>query len=58
MAQSAIYTMHKHGRPMAKPKVILQAFLQLLSPLTRLSARKRAKNTGFLKGAIRSDFGS
>jgi len=52
MAQSAVYTMHKHGQPLAKPRMIAFALLQLLSPLTLLSARKRAKNIGFLRGSL------
>lgn len=54
MAQSAIYAMRKHGRPMARERVIVQATLQILSPLTLLSPRKRAKNVAFLKGAIQT----
>jgi GT2 family glycosyltransferase len=52
MAQSAIYTMRKHNRPKARMQVIAHALLQLVSPLTLLSARKRAKSIGFLKGAL------
>lgn len=52
MAQSAIYAMHKHGQPMAALRIRLFALLQLLSPFTFLSKRKRAKNIGFLKGAM------
>lgn len=53
MAQSAIYAMRKHDRPLARTRVIASATLQLLSPLTLLSARKRAKNIAFFKGAVR-----
>ncbi len=52
MAQSAVYAMRKHDRPLARARVILGAAVQLLSPLTLLSARKRAKNIAFLKGAL------
>jgi len=52
MTQSAIYTMRKHDRPMARMRVIGHAILQLASPLTLLCARKRAKAVGFLKGAL------
>lgn len=52
MAQSAIYTMRKHDRPMASLRVIAHAVLQLVSPLTLLSARKRAKSVSFLRGAL------
>jgi N-acetylglucosaminyl-diphospho-decaprenol L-rhamnosyltransferase len=54
MAQSAIYTMRKHDRPMARARVISLAVVQLLSPLNLLSPRKRAKSAGFLKGALAS----
>lgn len=54
MAQSAIYAMRKHKRPMARLRVTGFAVLQLLSPLTLLSARKRAKNLAFLKGALQT----
>ncbi|MFL4469681.1 glycosyltransferase family 2 protein [Tateyamaria armeniaca] len=53
MAQSAVYTMRKHERPFARAQIIGWALLQLASPLTLLSARKRAKNMGFLQGALR-----
>jgi len=52
MAQSAVYAMAKHGIPFAKAKVIGTALLQMLSPFNLLSARKRSKNMGFLKGAF------
>jgi hypothetical protein len=52
MGQSAVYAMEKHGRPAPKAKVVLDAILQLLSPLTLLSTRKRAKALGFLQGSL------
>jgi GT2 family glycosyltransferase len=52
MAESAIYTMRKHDRPFARTRVIGRAVMQLLSPLNLFSARKRAKNLGFMKGAV------
>ena len=48
MAQSAVYTMKKHSRMLPGPRVVTQAALQMLSPLTWISARKRAKSFGFL----------
>lgn len=52
MGQSAVYAMEKHGRPAPKAKVVLDAVMQLLSPLTLLSRRKRAKALGFLRGSL------
>lgn len=52
MGQSAVYAMEKHGRPAPKAKVVLDAVMQLLSPLTLLSKRKRAKALGFLQGSL------
>ncbi len=52
MAFSAVYTMQKHHRPLPRTRIIAAALLQVLSPLTLLSARKRAKHIAFLKGAL------
>jgi GT2 family glycosyltransferase len=52
MGQSAVYAMEKHGRPAPKAKVVLDAVMQLLSPLALLSRRKRAKALGFLRGSL------
>lgn len=52
MAQSAVYTMRKHSRPFARSRIVAWALLQMLSPLNLVSARKRAKHLGFLKGAL------
>ena len=52
MARSAVYTMRKHGRPLARTRILGLALMQMLSPLNLLSARKRAKNVGFLSGSL------
>lgn len=52
MAQSAVYTMRKHGRPMARARIVGWALMQMVSPINLLSARKRSKNIGFLQGAM------
>lgn len=52
MARSAVYAMRKHGRPLARTRILARALMQMLSPLNLLSARKRAKNVGFLIGSL------
>ncbi|TRB05586.1 glycosyltransferase family 2 protein [Agrobacterium tumefaciens] len=52
MAQSRIYAGQKHHRPLAKTSTLLQGCLLLLSPYVLVSARRRAKALGFLRGAL------
>lgn len=52
MGRSRVYATRKHGLPGAGRKALTSALLQLLSPLTLLSARKRAKQTAFLRGIL------
>lgn len=52
MAHSRIYTMHKHGFGHAKRNTVASAILQLISPASMISKRKRMKAWGFLKGAL------
>ncbi|APX13353.1 glycosyltransferase family 2 protein [Tateyamaria omphalii] len=52
MAQSAIYAMEKHGQTGARRRIIAHGLMQLISPITLISARKRAKAMGFVKGAL------
>jgi len=52
MAQSRIYTGIKHRRPFPRISTLAQALALILSPSVLLSARRRAKASGFLKGAI------
>ena len=53
MAQSRIYTGLKHQRPFPRLSTLIQALALILSPIVLLSARRRAKARGFLKGAIK-----
>ncbi len=52
MGRSRVYATRKHGLPGAGCKAFTSALLQLLSPLTLLSARKRAKQAAFLRGIV------
>ncbi|MFK3856102.1 glycosyltransferase family 2 protein [Agrobacterium pusense] len=52
MAQSRIYTGIKHQRPLVIFSTFLQAIALCASPSIVISARRRAKATGFLAGAI------
>ena len=52
MGRSRVYATRKHGLPGAGRKAFTSALLQLLSPLTLLSARKRAKQAAFLRGIV------
>lgn len=52
MGRSRVYAMRKHGLTGAALKTLMPAFAQLISPITLLSARKRAKQKAFLKGVI------
>lgn len=52
MGRSRVYAMRKHGRPFAASLAIGRALVQMLSPLTVLSARKRAKHVAFLRGTL------
>ncbi len=50
LAKSRIQTLRKHNRPFPKLRSNLLAFAKLASPENIFSARKRAKNIGFLMG--------
>lgn len=50
MGRSRVYATRKHHLPGAGRKALLSAVAQLISPLTLLSARKRAKQAAFLRG--------
>ena len=50
MGQSRVYACRKHGMRGAFRKAMTEALGQLLSPLTLLSARKRAKHLAYLRG--------
>lgn len=50
MGRSRVYATRKHKRPHAFGRALMQALLQVLSPVILVSARKRAKHLAFLKG--------
>lgn len=52
MGQSRVYVARKHDVPRAFHGALASAFLQIISPLTVLSVRKRAKHIAFLKGVL------
>lgn len=52
MGQSRIYAARKHAMPNAAITAFLGAALQLLSPMTLLSGRKRAKHIAYLRGVL------
>jgi GT2 family glycosyltransferase len=52
MGQSRVYAMRKHNRPMPFLRSLGRATLQLLSPTTWLSRRKRTKQVHFLRGIL------
>jgi GT2 family glycosyltransferase len=52
MGRSRVYAMRKHGRPFPKLRSFGWAALQLASPFTWLSRRKRTKQLEFLRGVL------
>jgi N-acetylglucosaminyl-diphospho-decaprenol L-rhamnosyltransferase len=52
MGQSRVYAMRKHNRPMPLLRSLGRATLQLLSPATWISRRKRTKQVNFLRGIL------
>lgn len=52
MGQSRVYVARKHDVPWAFHRALASAFLQIISPLAVLSARKRSKQIAFLKGVL------
>ena len=52
LARSAIYASRKHGRPMPVILTLLEATKNMASIQNLFSKRKRAKNIGFLRGAL------
>ena len=51
-ARSRAYALAKYGHPRPLLNTLLAAVFRVLGPDTLLSKRKRAKNVGYLKGAI------
>jgi GT2 family glycosyltransferase len=59
MGRSRVYATRKHNVARAGRKALLSALVQLASPVTLFSKRKRAKQLAFLNGvlgALRQDF--
>lgn len=52
MGRSRVYAARKHGLPGAGGRALASALGQLASPLTVLSARRRAKQAAFLRGVL------
>lgn len=55
IAQSRMYIERRHGISMARSRAWVRAIAKLLSPLTLLSARKRAQALAYLNGTLRFD---
>ncbi len=53
LGRSKVYAFGKHDIPFSQPKLLMQAFGQLLLPHNLISSRKRAKHMGFLEGVRR-----
>ncbi|MEP4308115.1 MAG: glycosyltransferase family 2 protein [Lentilitoribacter sp.] len=51
-ARSRVYTLGKYGHPRPKLNTLLAAMLRVIGLDTLLSKRKRAKNFGYMRGAI------
>lgn len=54
MGQSRVYGAEKHEVPLGFLKALMEATIQLLSPLTLLSPRKRAKNWYYFRAVLSS----
>ena len=54
MGQSRVYAARKHGQPMAYLRALTDALVQLLSPITLLSSRKRAKHWNYFRAVLSS----
>ena len=52
LARSRVYALGKYGHPRPKLNTLGAAVLRLLGPDMLFSKRRRAKNIGFLKGAL------
>ena len=53
MGKSRIYSTTKYEIPWAKSRALFDSLLQILSPINIISARKRAKNWGYIQGILR-----
>jgi GT2 family glycosyltransferase len=54
MGQSRVYATRKHKRRFAISYALIESILQLISPVSLISSRKRAKSWGYLSGVISS----
>ena len=52
MGKSRVYAAVKHKRAYAKSLALFGAILQITSPISLISSRKRAKSWGYFKGVI------
>lgn len=52
LARSRVYALGKHGHPRPVLNTLMAAALRLAGPDTLFIKRKRAKNIGFMKGAL------
>ena len=52
MGKSRVYATRKHNRPFPLSAALAESILQIFSPFSIISSRKRSKNWGYLKGVI------
>ena len=52
MGRSRVYAARKHAKPNAFSEALIQALLQLASPIALFSSRKRKKSWYFLRGVL------
>ena len=52
MGRSRVYATKKHNRPFPQSTALVASILQICSPLSIISSRKRNKNWGYIKGVI------
>lgn len=57
MGHSRVYAARKHGQPWARTRALVQAALQLASPVVVFSDRKRAKQVALLRGIVHASLG-
>ncbi len=56
MGWSRVYAARKHALRLAAPRALISAAVQILNPALMVSARKRAKQTAFLRGVWSATF--
>lgn len=57
MGHSRVYAAMKHHQPWARTRALVQATLQLVSPVVLFSRRKRAKHVALLRGIVHASRG-